>query len=327
ASGLGRMKPNTVMLGFKRDWRTSKPQDVQNYVGILHDAFDFELGTVIMRVSQGMDISHILKAEEEMERMIMEQQALEMEENDFQPGPKGFFNRAKKTSKKELTSKVSLGVPQASDLAKLNQRLVEASGQFKQQQGKGSIDVWWLFDDGGLTLLLPHILTTRKKWRDCRLRIFIAGQPERIQQDKSRMQLLLKKFRIKCEDIKVISDLNIRPSAESWKLFEDMIEPFRLHEGSKDSSQTETLRKEQPWKITDAELDAFEQKTILQVRLNELLQESSRAAKLIVVSLPIARKGSVSDHLYMAWLEALTKNLPPTLLIRGNHQSVLTIYS
>ncbi len=36
----------------------------------------------------------------------------------------------------------------------------------------------------GLTLLLPHILTTRKKWRDCKLRIFIAGQPERIEQDQ-----------------------------------------------------------------------------------------------------------------------------------------------
>ncbi len=25
----------------------------------------------------------------------------------------------------------------------------------------GTIDVWWLYDDGGLTLLLPYILTTR----------------------------------------------------------------------------------------------------------------------------------------------------------------------
>ncbi len=36
----------------------------------------------------------------------MEQQALEMEENDFQPhGGKGFFNRSKKNSTKELSSK------------------------------------------------------------------------------------------------------------------------------------------------------------------------------------------------------------------------------
>lgn len=44
-------------------------------------------------------------------------------------------------------------------------------------------------------------------------------------------------------------------------------------------------------------------------------------------SMPIARKDSVSDLLYMAWLDILSKDLPPTVLIRGNHKSVLTFYS
>lgn len=34
-----------------------------------------------------------------------------------------------------------------------DQRLLEASQQFKKKQGKGTIDVWWLFDDGGQLLL------------------------------------------------------------------------------------------------------------------------------------------------------------------------------
>ena len=35
--------------------------------------------------------------------------------------------------------------------------------QFQQGTKKrsGTIDVWWLYDDGGLTLLIPYILTTR----------------------------------------------------------------------------------------------------------------------------------------------------------------------
>ncbi|XP_076849756.1 solute carrier family 12 member 1 [Brachyhypopomus gauderio] len=329
AAGLGRLRPNTVILGFKKDWRTVHTVSVQEYVGVLHDAFDFEYGMVMLRISQGLDISHILAAEEEMERVLVEQQTLEneIEENGFQDGGKYFFKRSKKTSQQTHTTRVAMEMPHSSDVAKINQRLVEASSQFKRKQGKGTIDVWWLFDDGGLTLLLPYILTTRKKWRECKLRIFTAGQSGRLEQDKEEMQSLLKRFRIRCTDISVIADLNIRPTSENWKLFEDMIEPFRLHEGSKDTVQAEALRKEQPWKITDAELDRFEDKTNLQVRLNELLQETSRAAKLIIVSMPIARKGSVSDHLYMAWLEALTKNLPPTLLVRGNHKSVLTFYS
>lgn len=36
----------------------------------------------------------------------------------------------------------------------------------------------------GLTLLLPYILTTRKKWKDSKLRIFVAGQPGRSDLDK-----------------------------------------------------------------------------------------------------------------------------------------------
>lgn len=39
------------------------------------------------------------------------------------------------------------------------------------------------------------------------------------------------------------------------------------------------------------------------------------------------RKGAFSATLYMAWLEALTANMPPFMLVRGNQTSVLTFYS
>uniref|UniRef100_A0A8D3CHC7 Solute carrier family 12 member 1 n=1 Tax=Scophthalmus maximus TaxID=52904 RepID=A0A8D3CHC7_SCOMX len=219
ASGLGRMKPNTLMMGFKRNWRTAGAESVQTYVGILHDAFDFEYGTLVLRMNQGLDVSHIVEAE--------------------------------------------VCGPPPPQVAKMNEKLLEASAQFTKKQPKGTIDVWWLFDDGGLTLLLPYILTTRKKWKDCKLRIFIAGQPEQ-------------------------------------KLGRSLLEKTK----------------------TSASFQ-----TNLQVRLNEVLQENSKSANLIIVSMPIARKESVSDFLYMAWLDILTKDLPPTLLIRGNHKSVLTFYS
>uniref|UniRef100_A0A674AMX0 Solute carrier family 12 member 1 n=1 Tax=Salmo trutta TaxID=8032 RepID=A0A674AMX0_SALTR len=306
ASGLGRLKPNILMMGFKKDWRTADTAGVQSYVGILHDAFDFEYGTVVLRMNQGLDISHIIKAQGEYARTHTRTHA----------------RTCIKQKQSEYSSLRALTTPQSPQVVVVNERLVSTSTQFQRKQGKGTIDVWWMFDDGGLTLLLPYILTTRKKFKDCKMRIFIAGQPGRVE-----MKSLLEKFRIKYADIHVIDDITQNPNSNSWKMFEDMIEPFRLHEGSKSTTLAEALRKDNPWKISDAELDTFEEKTNLQVRLNELLQENSRAANLIIVSMPIARLGSVSDHLYMAWLDILTKNLPPTMLIRGNHKSVLTFYS
>lgn len=41
-------------------------------------------------------------------------------------------------------------------LSVADQKLLEASQQFRKKQGKGTIDVWWLFDDGGM---LKRLLT------------------------------------------------------------------------------------------------------------------------------------------------------------------------
>ncbi|MBN3277007.1 S12A1 protein, partial [Polyodon spathula] len=346
ASGVGRMRPNTLVIGFKRDWRNSRPKDIENYVGVLHDSFDFEYGVVMVRISQGFDVSQVLQVQEDpncikcclysdlqlsrstewspMSLFILQLHMLIITISRTPPEQIGclsllyicFFYI-------ENTMKSA----QSMHVGDINQRLMEASTQFKKKQGKGNIDVWWLFDDGGLTLLIPYILTTRKKWKDCKIRVFMGGKANRIDEDKAAMISLLSKFRIQFVDLYVVGDINTKPTKESWKFFEEMIEPYCLHECSKDPATADMLKKESPWKIMDAELELCKEKNRRQVRLNELLQENSRAANLIIMSLPIARKGAVSDYLYMAWLEILTKNLPPIMLVRGNHKSVLTFYS
>ncbi|XP_076785786.1 solute carrier family 12 member 1 isoform X4 [Arvicanthis niloticus] len=334
ASGLGRMKPNTLVIGYKKNWRKTPLSELENYVGILHDAFDFEIGVVIVRISQGFDISPVLQVQDELEKLEQERLALEaaIKDNECEEGKGGIRGLLKKAGKLNISKPApkkdgNISTIQSMHVGEFNQKLVEASAQFKKKQGKGTIDVWWLFDDGGLTLLIPYILTLRKKWKDCKLRIYVGGKINRIEEEKISMASLLSKFRIKFADIHIIGDINIKPNKESWKVFEEMIEPYRLHESHKDLTTAEKLKRESPWKITDTELEAVKEKSYRQVRLNELLQEHSRAANLIVLSLPVARKGSISDLLYMVWLEILTKNLPPVLLVRGNHKNVLTFYS
>uniref|UniRef100_A0A8C3XTX4 Solute carrier family 12 member 2 n=1 Tax=Chelydra serpentina TaxID=8475 RepID=A0A8C3XTX4_CHESE len=208
-----------------------------------------------------------------------------------------------------------------------DQRLLDASSQFQKKQGKNTIDVWWLFDDGGLTLLIPYLLTTKKKWKDCKIRVFIGGKINRIDHDRRAMATLLSKFRIDFSDIMVLGDINTKPKKENIAAFEEMVEPFRLHEDDKEQDIADKMKEDEPWRITDNELELYKTKSYRQIRLNELLKEHSSTANVIVMSLPVARKGAVSSALYMAWLEVLSKDLPPVLLVRGNHQSVLTFYS
>uniref|UniRef100_A0A8B9NIU8 Solute carrier family 12 member 1 n=1 Tax=Accipiter nisus TaxID=211598 RepID=A0A8B9NIU8_9AVES len=241
ASGLGRMKPNTLVIGFKKDWRNATATQVENYVGIIHDAFDFELGMIIVRISQGFDISQVL---------------------------------------------------QSMHVGEFNQKLLEASTQFKKKQGKGTIDIWWLFDDGGLTILIPYILTIRKKWKNCKLRIFTGGKVNRIEEEKLVMASLLSKFRIKFADINIICDINIKPNKESWKFFEEMIEPYRLHESCKDITTAEKLKRETPWKITDAELEAFKEK------VNQVKTTSEREATQCCTEPELIR----SSERFIKWL-------------------------
>ena len=61
--------------------------------------------------------------------------------------------------------------------------------------------------------------------------------------------------------------------------------------------------------------------------MRELLQEHSRDATLVVVTLPMPKRGVCSTSLYMAWLDIISKDMPPMLFMRGNQDSVLTFYS
>ncbi|XP_007945504.1 solute carrier family 12 member 3 [Orycteropus afer afer] len=302
ASGLGKMKPNILVLGFKKNWHSAHPATVEDYIGILHDAFDFNYGVCVMRMREGLNISEVMQAHINP--------VFDPAEDSKEAGANGARHSVSGTLDPEALV-----------------REEQASTIFQSEQGKKTIDIYWLFDDGGLTLLIPYLLGRKKRWSKCRMRVFVGGQINRLDQERKAIISLLSKFRLGFHEVHVLPDINQKPRAEHTKRFEDMIAPFRLNDGFKDEATVTEMRRDCPWKISDEEINKNRIKSLRQVRLNEILLDYSRDAALVVITLPIGRKGKCPSSLYMAWLETLSQDLrPPVILIRGNQENVLTFY-
>ncbi|NWT93529.1 S12A3 protein, partial [Urocynchramus pylzowi] len=281
AAGLGKMRPNILVLGYKRNWRTASPQSLEDYVGILHDAFDFKYGVCLMRMKEGLNVSRVLQAHVDPPALASEQQA---------------------------------------------------STIFQSKQGKKTIDIYWLFDDGGLTLLIPYLLGRKKRWGKCKIRVFVGGQINRMDEErkavgKPKVQTEASSRVLCCGKPAQTLFLGTVCLCCSIKRFDELIAPFRLNDGFKDEATVNEMRQGCPWKISDEEVDKNRAKSLRQVRLNEILLDYSRDAALIAITPPIGRKGRCPSSLYMAWLETLSQDLrPPIILTRGNQENVLTFY-
>ncbi|XP_077041085.1 solute carrier family 12 member 3 isoform X10 [Agelaius phoeniceus] len=300
AAGLGKMRPNILVLGYKRNWRTASPQSLEDYVGILHDAFDFKYGVCLMRMKEGLNVSRVLQA-----HVNPTFEAAEHPEN----------GTGSRTAPGTAVDPTTLASEQ------------QASTIFQSKQGKKTIDIYWLFDDGGLTLLIPYLLGRKKRWGKCKIRVFVGGQINRMDEERKAIVSLLSKFRLGFHEVHILPDINQKPRPEHIKRFDELIAPFRLNDGFKDEATVNEMRQGCPWKISDEEVDKNRAKSLRQVRLNEILRDYSRDAALIAITPPIGRKGRCPSSLYMAWLETLSQDLrPPIILTRGNQENVLTFY-
>uniref|UniRef100_A0A8C6SJ46 Solute carrier family 12 member 3 n=1 Tax=Neogobius melanostomus TaxID=47308 RepID=A0A8C6SJ46_9GOBI len=276
ASGLGKLKPNTLVMGFKANWRESSPESIEDYINTIYDTFDSNYCLCILRMMEGLDV---------------------LDQFDFEAND-------------------------VSDQGSSDQ----VQTVFQTNQGKKNIDVYWIADDGGLTLLVPYLLTRRKKWGRCKVRVFIVGDEENMEDRKNEMLALLKRFRLDFNDVTVMTDSENRPHAKSLNRFVESVAPFRLHDEQQDGVGLQELRQTYPWKISDKEFEAFKPKSERKVRLNEIIRKNSQHAALVLVNLPVPQSDCPSV-LYMAWLDTLTSGLHcPVVLIRGNQQNVLTFY-
>ncbi|KAK8750030.1 hypothetical protein OTU49_015196 [Cherax quadricarinatus] len=363
--GLGKLRPNTVLLGYKANWHKCDRQELKAYFNTLHEALDMYFGIAILRVPQGLDYSQIIEDEDTPVVMNGNDGAITQITED-RPGQSAANQLTQELAKMlgtinsntrntyyrdgtdseastppgspEVERAVVSELPRPDDGQKrrasianlfrgpggveLSKDVLNNITMFKRKQKKGTIDVWWLYDDGGLTLLVPYILTTRSQWSGCKLRVFaLANRKDELDMEQRSMANLLSKFRIDYSDVIVIPDVAKKAAESSRMEFDQLIHEFKTKSTEEISKENEGIL------ISEAELLGQREKTNRHVRLRELLLENSREASLVVMTLPMPRKSSVSAPLYMAWLETLTRDMPPFILIRGNQTSVLTFYS
>jgi K-Cl cotransporter len=278
--GLGRLTPNMVLMGFKNEKMSL--DDIDGYVKVLISCFESKMSVGILRLTSGLDFSsHTWQVASEQTLV----KGKEQKGGGFSASYIGGANSLSETVGKQMQ-------------------------QFTVKKRTGNIDVWWLYDDGGLTLLLPYILKTRKQYRDCKMRVFsLTKRPDSYDRDMRSLANLISKFRIEYSEVHVIPDITKKAAQKTQDEFEQLLTEYP------------------PGSIDNQELAANAERTNRNLRLAELLQEHSNNAELVVLTLPLPRLSQYSPALYMAWLDMMTRNLPPTLLTRGNQNSVLTFYS
>ncbi|XP_053742807.1 solute carrier family 12 member 3 [Synchiropus splendidus] len=293
-AGLGRITPNVLLMGFKRDWRTDSPQVADDYIGIVHDAFEQQYGVCVLRMREGLDVTQPYRSY-------------------VNPCFDGGDDKIIPCQLQTTATRTAADDPQA-------------SSPFQKKQAKKTIDVYWLSDDGGLTLLLPYLLTRRKRWAKCKVRVFVGGDAEKKEEQREEVVALIKKFRLGFHDVQVLPDLLHNPQPGNVHQFENMVAHLRAEETNPKNNSGASPHA-QPWRITDQDLERNKAKTLRLIRLNEVLQESSREAALVVVTMPVGRRGLCPSFLYLAWLDFLSRDMrAPVLLVRGNQENVLTLY-
>ena len=174
-----------------------------------------------------------------------------------------------------------------------------------KKQLEGTIDVWWLIDDGGMTILIPFIISKAKFWQGPNgstnnIRLFVIGDPSELETDKAQIKSLLASFRLDWE-VHVIS-LDLKIKDETLLVYDEVISN----------------------KILNKQTHAEKSRTKKYLRISEAIQRESRRAKMVVMTIPFPRE-SVDSYVYMSWLEVLTKGFyVPCVLMRGNGKNVLT---
>jgi solute carrier family 12 sodium/potassium/chloride transporter 2 len=180
-------------------------------------------------------------------------------------------------------------------------------GYKKDEKAQGTIDVYWMADDGGLSMLLPHLLRKHKMWRGCKLRVMrICMSDMEGMSTYGALSALLKKFRFDCEVVPVTPDTDPKTGEPTQKPSAESMEHYV------------GLGVDMP--------EGFKAPTERYILSGEIIAKHSKDADAVFVSMPIPRIGT-PPRLFMSWIDALSTVNRPVVLLRGSQETVISFYS
>ncbi|CTQ86554.1 Solute carrier family 12 protein B0303.11 [Caenorhabditis elegans] len=338
-AGLGRLRPNILMLGYKTGWEKLSKESISEYYGMLSNAFDKQVGVIIFRnEASGFDVTSSIRKngapinddEDLAEYVDSATPKLADQGSQKKDVPRGkLLNTFRKMSmavnkdlesggRRSTSSSTRFQVIDKHSISEPDQKIIMAQMfRFRKRIPNARIDVFWLREAGGLTMLAPYLLTQAGSFLEgAHIRVFTktdGKDNKRINEEQKNMAAILRKFHIDSSDLHILPEFSKPPCKQTYDEFRAKIDKYKVEtsssgepvDGSFDNNQIFNLR----------------EKTRSFLRASELIREHSSDADLIVCTLPSARP-EIPSPIYLGWIDMLSRQTPPTCLVRGNQVSM-----
>ncbi|XP_022163508.1 bumetanide-sensitive sodium-(potassium)-chloride cotransporter-like [Myzus persicae] len=276
--GHGQLRPNIAMVGYKSDWLNCPYQDLQTYLNIFNVANMNNMSTIMVRVSS-------------------------TESYDDQ----NLLTQDVKHKNEEIPSKTQANqnIINQQKVADCIIKIKNEEFSFEQKKrNHGTVDVWWLYNDGGLSLIIAFILKHSTTWKNCKFRIYgVTNKIECLSEEKHKLKQLLSLYRIDYDYLEIILANTTGPTTMTY--FNYFLERAVSKENQFDDYN---LQKEH---IAET------------LFLRDLIELHSFNSDLIILTTP--KNNEDINILFMSWIETISRGLPPCIIIIGSTQSVLTV--
>ena len=168
-----------------------------------------------------------------------------------------------------------------------------------------TVDVYWIMDNGGMTLLVPYLMRKSLFWKLRTKRVRLIGLTAKLNEVGHKLQELkdlVAKYRFNWDvTVEILSDIDgsMEPDKKTVAAYESLPGVQKIS------------KQKQP----------FWAKRWL--RISEIVRDASSKASIVYITMPFPRSW-MKPRDWLGWCEMLTSHGRPTVLIRGSGRDVMT---